>query len=72
MLVISRVSGEKFRVMVGEVPVWITLLELDRGKARIGIDAPRDCAVHREELLPLEERHKRLTPVGNDAGHGHH
>ena len=50
MLVLSRKLGDKIKI--GE-NIWITVVDIDRGKVRIGIDAPRDVVVMREELLPL-------------------
>jgi carbon storage regulator len=49
MLVISR--GLKERVLIGK-DVWVTVMAIDvRGKVRLGIDAPRDVPIMREELL---------------------
>lgn len=47
MLVLSRKVNEEIRI--GDVRV--VLLGLRHGNARIGIDAPRDVAVVRSELL---------------------
>jgi len=30
-------------------------VDIDRGKVRLGIEAPRDVAIMRQELLPLKE-----------------
>jgi len=48
MLVLSLKIDE--RVRIGE-DVWITLVRTRDGAARIGIDAPRDVKVLREELI---------------------
>ena len=50
MLVLSRKLGEK--IFIGE-NVCITVVDIDRGKIRLGIEAPRDVPIYREELLPL-------------------
>ena len=50
MLVHSRKFGET--IYIGE-NVCITIVDIDRGKVRIGIDAPRDIPIYRGELLPL-------------------
>lgn len=50
MLVLSRKLGEK--IFIGE-NICITVVDIDRGKIRLGIDAPRDVPVNRAELLPL-------------------
>ncbi|MBC7765868.1 MAG: carbon storage regulator CsrA [Hyphomonadaceae bacterium] len=48
MLVLTRKKGES--ILIGK-DIRITILELDEEKMRIGIDAPRDVKVLREELL---------------------
>lgn len=49
MLVLSRKLGEKIRI--GE-DIEITVVDIDRGKIRLGIVAPRDVPILRTELLP--------------------
>ena len=51
MLVLSRKLGEK--ICIGE-NICITVVDIDRGKLRLGIEAPRDVPVFRQELLPLK------------------
>jgi carbon storage regulator len=51
MLVLSRKLGEK--IQIGE-DICITVVDIDRGKIRLGIEAPREVPVFRQELLPLE------------------
>ena len=48
MLVLSRRVGES--VVIGD-NVTITVLEVRGDVIRVGIDAPREVAVHRKELL---------------------
>jgi carbon storage regulator len=48
MLVLSRKLGEK--LVIGD-NVTITVVDIDRGKIRLGIEAPREVAVYRSELL---------------------
>jgi carbon storage regulator len=50
MLVLSRKLGEK--IFIGE-NICITVVDIDRGKIRLGIEAPREVPVFRQELLPL-------------------
>ena len=54
MLVLSRKLGES--VVIGD-RVVVTVLKLDNGQVRLGIEAPREIAVFREEIAP------RLHPV---------
>lgn len=49
MLVLSRKLGEKI-VINGNIVV--TLVKIDRNQVRIGIEAPKDVPVYREEIAP--------------------
>lgn len=53
MLVLSRKLGEK--IYVGDNLI-ITVVDIDRGKIRLGIRAPKDIPVYREELLSPSRR----------------
>ena len=47
MLILTRRVGEK--LVIGE-NVTVTVLGVKGNQVRIGIDAPRDVTVHREEV----------------------
>jgi carbon storage regulator len=49
MLVLARKKGE--RIVVGDDLVTITVVRCGRDEVRIGIDAPRELSIHREEIL---------------------
>ncbi len=53
MLVLTRQVGQRIfiRSEAGE-EIVITLVEVDRNKVRIGIDAPKHLRIHREEVMP--------------------
>ena len=51
MLVLSRKLGEKIYISDN---ICITIVDIDRGKIRLGIEAPRDVPIYRQELLPLK------------------
>jgi carbon storage regulator len=51
MLILTRYAGET--IVIGE-DITITVLGLTGNQIRIGIDAPRDVRVMREELLERE------------------
>lgn len=52
MLVLSRKLGEK--IFIGD-GITVTVVDIDRGKIRLGIDAPRDVLIFRSELI-LEQK----------------
>ena len=50
MLVLSRKLGQRFQV---GPEVRITIVKIDKNSVRIGIEAPGDVTVYREEIIPL-------------------
>jgi len=56
MLVLTRQRGEK--IMVDD-NIIITIIEVRGDKVRIGIEAPRDVSVHREEIYDEIQRGNR-------------
>jgi len=69
MLILTRRVGET--VMIGD-DVTVTVLGVKGNQVRIGVNAPRDVAVHREEIF---ERIKREEQEGGvqapRGGNGH-
>jgi len=49
MLVLSRKLGEK--IVIGD-NIVVTVVKIDRNQIRIGIEAPQEIAVYREEISP--------------------
>lgn len=49
MLVLSRKLGEK--ILIGD-QIVVTVVKIDRNQIRLGIEAPADVAVYREEIAP--------------------
>jgi carbon storage regulator len=66
MLVLSRKLGEK--IYIGD-NICITVVDIDRGKIRLGIEAPRDVPIYRQELLPLKNNDN--TNASNQSSVGH-
>lgn len=52
MLVLGRATGEK--IIVGNITIMV--VESRDGRAQIGIDAPRDVKIWREEVLNAKRR----------------
>ena len=61
MLILTRRVGET--VMIGN-DVTVTILGVKGNQVRVGVNAPRDVAVHREEIF---ERIKREEQDGSDT-----
>ena len=57
MLIVTRRIGE--RIMIGS-DVTVTVLEVHGAQVRIGIDAPRDVEVHREEIYQRIQHQRAL------------
>ena len=64
MLILTRRVGET--VMIGD-DVTITVLGVKGNQVRVGINAPKHVAVHREEIY---ERIKREQQGGGSEGGG--
>jgi carbon storage regulator len=62
MLILTRRVGET--VMIGN-EVTVTVLGVKGNQVRIGVNAPKDVAVHREEIF---ERIKREQEQDSGAG----
>jgi len=61
MLVLSRKKNEAV-VINGNIKV--TIVEVRGDKVRLGIDAPQDIAIHREEIAEVIAE-KEEAPVAN-------
>lgn len=48
MLVLTRSVGERLIIKDGEIR--LNVLEIKGNQVRLGIDAPKDISVHREEI----------------------
>ncbi len=64
MLILTRRVGES--LMIGD-DVTVTVLGVKGNQVRIGVNAPKDVAVHREEIY---ERIKREQAGGEPTGGG--
>jgi carbon storage regulator len=52
MLVLSRKREQK--IVIADGLIVITIVDLKNGVVRIGLDAPKDIPIRREEVAPLE------------------
>jgi carbon storage regulator len=57
MLVLSRRESESIVVTLPDQRrIRITLVEMQRDRARIGFDAPKDVVIHRDEVQASIDR----------------
>ncbi|MEO2014822.1 MAG: carbon storage regulator CsrA [Fuerstiella sp.] len=56
MLVLSRKKDEK--IVIGD-SITLMVIEIRGDKVRLGIDAPRDVTVHREEIYDAIKREEK-------------
>ncbi|ORE89271.1 carbon storage regulator [Oceanococcus atlanticus] len=61
MLILTRKVGES--LMIGD-DVAVTVLGIKGNQVRIGVNAPREVAVHREEVL---ERNRETSGVASSS-----
>lgn len=67
MLVLTRSVGE--RLIIGDGEITLTILAVRGNQVRLGIDAPPDVSVHREEVflrIRAESKEKEPAAVESD------
>jgi carbon storage regulator len=65
MLILTRRVGET--LMIGD-DVTVTVLGVKGNQVRIGVNAPRDVAVHREEIYERIKREQEQAEHGGNIG----
>ena len=68
MLILTRRVGET--LMIGD-DISVTVLGVKGGQVRVGVNAPRDVIVHREEIYERirdEDNDEEDRPISKAAG----
>ena len=67
MLVLSRKKNQAILIRGREGDIRVMVLDADKGKLRLGIEAPKGCAIIREELvLETRDANRRAAMKGVD------
>ncbi len=65
MLILTRKVGES--VAIGD-DIQVSVVEIKGTQVKLGIRAPKDVTVHREEIyLKIQEENRRASQVSTDA-----
>lgn len=64
MLILTRKPGEKIRI--GD-DIVIHVVDIGKGNARIGIEAPKDVAIMRSEVVERIQSENRMAASRNKA-----
>ena len=64
MLILTRRSGESIKI--GD-NITISVVDIRGHQVRLGVDAPRDVVVHREEIYELIQDQNRLAAAQSPA-----
>ena len=69
MLVLSRKMDERIFISLGTQTIEVRVLQIEGNKVRLGIEAPENIAIHREEVWKrraefAEDVTRVLTPRG--------
>lgn len=62
MLVLSRKLDESIIIETSHGPIEVRVVRLSGDTVRLGIEAPRDVPVNRQEIYEIIQRERRRKP----------
>ena len=65
MLILTRKVGESIRINEN---VCITVMEVDGKNIKLGIEAPKEISIHREEVFRRIKEENQKAAAGNGGG----
>jgi carbon storage regulator CsrA len=63
MLVLSRKPGERFVLIMGRYKATIEIMAISGNRTRVGVDAPQEISVVREEIRGRMGKTSRLREI---------
>ncbi len=63
MLILTRRTGELIRIGEG---IQVVVLNINYSQVKLGIDAPRDISIYREEIYLQKKMDKELVQLFDD------
>jgi carbon storage regulator len=66
MLIVSRRKDDG--ILIGDPPIKITVIETRDGRVKLGIDAPRNVRIIREEVAEMGSYNQNATASRLPAG----
>lgn len=62
MLIIARKVGEKFVIGDGHDKTTVVVIEIRGDKVRLGLEAPREIPIHRQEIQDIINKSRQDSP----------
>lgn len=67
MLILTRRENESIVIQVGDTVVYVTLLTVKGNQSRVGVRAPRDVTIDREEIYERKAHERKVREAKTRA-----
>jgi carbon storage regulator len=67
MLILTRKLGESIVIGEGPAAIKLTVVDIERGKVRLGCEAPKEIPIHRLEIHDRIQASKHPSPGDQGA-----